>query len=93
MYIIHDKFTMTYNICIGTEHIKFRSIKVENILKFSGAERNTDTFVISCPSRVPTLPGKPGILHFTLPCLEKGWSFSKALKSWNFYGKPGIFKI
>ncbi len=43
-------------------------------------------------NRVPTLPGKPGILSFTFPGLENTWNM---LKKWgggrmNFNSKPRV---
>ncbi len=40
-------------------------------------------------SRVPKLPGKPGILSFTFPGLENAWHLLKNWKTWNFNSKPG----
>ncbi len=42
--------------------------------------------------RVPTLPGKPGILPFSFPGLENGIC-SKVVQTWNFNSKPGKKKL
>ncbi len=53
------------------------------------------TIQIQSEYRVPTLPGKPGILSFTFPCLENAWNLLKKCenpgmltqsleKTWNF---------
>ncbi len=36
-------------------------------------------FLFNSVIRVPTVPGKPGILSFSFPCLENAWNL---LKKW-----------